>query len=159
MHSQKLPSQGSRVWVAYWTDHKAYQATLQSLDLAKIWRDLGPEKEDIGLWMEHFVAPLERLETNYARLDHQPGLAQLPRTEQPSHDLTAYWGAGRDRIPASAHDRFETPKDVTVPIDTPRGFGERLTGTNYDNMCHSAYCRVVPTKELRVWLRANANTA
>lgn len=88
--------------------------------------------------MEHFTAPIERLETNYARLDHHPGLAQLPDTTQPSHDLTAYWGAGRDRIPASAQDRFEPPINIPVPFEKPRGFGERLTGTNYDNMCHSA---------------------
>lgn len=89
--------------------------------------------------MEHFIAPVERLETNYARLDHHPGLAQLPDTTQPGHDLTAYWGAGRDRIPASAHDRFEAPKDAIMPAEKPKGFGERLTGSNYENMCHSEY--------------------
>jgi hypothetical protein len=87
--------------------------------------------------MEHFVAPIKRLETNYARLDHHPGLAQLPNTSQPSHDLTAYWGAGRDRIPASVHDRFETLKDIHPPTKTPKGFGEKLTGTNYENIYHS----------------------
>lgn len=97
---------------------------LDSLDLANIWQDVGSDHEQIGLWMEHFTAPIERLETNYARLDHR-------------HDLAAYWGAGRDRIPASPHDQFETPKDICTPFDKLRGFGERLTGTNYDNICHS----------------------
>lgn len=126
----------SQVWVAYWTEAQPFESTLRQLNLKSVWNDLGADKNDIGLWIEHFVAPIERLETNYARLDHKPGLAQLPNTTQPSHELTAYWGAGRDRIPASAHDRFETPENVSSPAKVPTGFGERLTGTNYDNMCH-----------------------
>ncbi|GIZ38923.1 hypothetical protein CKM354_000232200 [Cercospora kikuchii] len=126
----------SKVWVAYWTSQSDFEATLQKLDLPEIWQSLGGSKQDIGIWLEHFAAPVERLETNYARLDHKPGLAQLTGVEQPAHELTAYWGAGRDRIPASAHDLFETPKDIPTPSSEPVGFGERLTGTNYDNMCH-----------------------
>ena len=105
----------------------------------KIWQGFGANRNNIGIWIEHFAAPITRLETNYARLDHKPGLAQLPGTYQPQHDRTAYWGAGRDRIPASAHDLFSTPQDVKTPEKKPAGLGERLTGTNYDNMCHSQY--------------------
>lgn len=103
----------------------------------ELWNSFGhSDKEHIGLWIEQFTAPLSRLETNYARLDHKPGLAQLSHTTQPEHDRTAYWGAGRDRIPASAHDLFSTPNDISGPVVKPRGIGERLTGTNYENMCH-----------------------
>lgn len=127
---------GSKCWVAYWLDAKGFEAALQRLNLLSIWSSMGDDRHDIGLWIERFVAPIDRLETNYARLDHQPGLAQLPNTVQPSHESTAYWGAGRDRIPASAHDLFETPKDLPVPSPVPVGLGERLTGANYENMCH-----------------------
>ena len=126
----------SKVWVLYFTQKEDFDAVLQKFTLIDIWRKLGENKDKVGLWIEHFSAPVERLETNYARLDHKPGLAQLPGIEQPEHGLTAYWGAGRDRIPASAHDLFETPKHISVPTKTPKGFSERLTGTNYDNMCH-----------------------
>ncbi|USW48701.1 Putative hem-containing dehydratase [Septoria linicola] len=126
----------SKVWVAYWTQQADFEAALQQLNLTQIWQDLGDHRMNTGLWIEHFTAPVERLETNYARLDHKPGLARLPNVEQPEHGLTAYWGAGRDRIPASAHDLFETPKDIPTPTKIPSGYGERLTGTNYDNMCH-----------------------
>ncbi|EME89490.1 uncharacterized protein MYCFIDRAFT_26081 [Pseudocercospora fijiensis CIRAD86] len=126
----------SRVWVAYWTSKEGYHAALAQLKLTDLWTGLGQDKADVGLWIEHFAAPVERLETNYARLDHKPGLAQLPNTEQPPHNLTAYWGAGRDRIPASAHDLFPTPKAIKTPSPPPQGFNQRLTGTNYDNMCH-----------------------
>lgn len=128
---------GSRVWVAYWMHSDGFVNVLKKLNLERLWNDLGTEKNDIGIWQEHFVAPVERLETNYARLDHKPGLAQLPDTTQPSHELTAYWGAGRDRIPASGDDRFETPKNASIPTNPPGGLGERLTGTNYNNSTYS----------------------
>lgn len=124
----------SKVSVAYWTEAEGYAAALDRLNLTKLWNDLNSSKDDVGLWIEHFTAPIERLETNYAQLDHKPGLAQLPDTTQPAHNRTAYWGAGRDRIPASAHDLFPTPEEIRLPATTPQGYGERLTGTNYDNM-------------------------
>lgn len=128
--------ENSKVWVLYWTTKEDLETATKALDLQRVWNRLGGDKQDIGLWSEHFTTPIERLETNYSRLDHKPGLAQLPNTTQPPHETTAYWGAGRDRIPASAHDLFPTAKDARSPPIIPRGFGERLTGTNYANMCH-----------------------
>lgn len=126
----------SKVWVLYWTAKEDFEAMIKALDLQRLWNKMGDERQNIGLWSEHFTTPVERLETNYSRLDHKPGLAQLPDTTQPAHETTAYWGAGRDRIPASAHDLFPTAQDARTPSSSPHGFGERLTGSNYDNMCH-----------------------
>ena len=126
----------SKVWVAYWTESAGFQSKLGKLNLMKLWQSLGDDKDSAGVWCEHFITPIERLETNYASLKHQPGLAQIPGSEFPEHDLTAYWGAGRDRIPAAAHDLFKPPKDTDGPDATPKGIGEHLTGTNYNNMCH-----------------------
>ncbi|CAK3896410.1 Hypothetical predicted protein [Lecanosticta acicola] len=129
----------SKVWALYFTHPDPFTSTLQTLNLPRIWNTL-PSKPDIGLWIEHFTAPISRLETNYSRLAHKPGLAQLPNTTQPAHELTAYWGAGRDRIPDSATDQFPTPSDLPKPPpflgEIPRGYGQHLTGTNYDHMCH-----------------------
>ncbi|KAK5173913.1 uncharacterized protein LTR77_002594 [Saxophila tyrrhenica] len=126
----------SKVWVAYWTDAERFSSKIQSLNLKQIWDDLGDEKSSTGLWTEHFVTPIDRLETNYASLLHQPGISQVPGSEFPEHNLTAYWGAGRDRLPASATDLFQPPDETTGPREVPKGIGEHLTGTNYDNMCH-----------------------
>ncbi|KAK3674708.1 hypothetical protein LTR78_005430 [Recurvomyces mirabilis] len=126
----------SRVWVAYYTSADNFRSKVQSLGLHDLWRSLNATKKLIGLWSEHFTTPVDRLETNYARLDHKPGLAQLPNTEQPSHELTAYWGAGRDRIPASSHDLFKIPSQTPAPQAPPKGLGEHIIGSNYDNMCH-----------------------
>ncbi|KAK3701474.1 hypothetical protein LTR37_015448 [Vermiconidia calcicola] len=126
----------SKVWVAYWTAADGFTNKLRSLDLPKRWMELGDDRRAVGLWCEHFITPIKRLETNYSSLLHQPGISQVPGSEFPGHDLTAYWGAGRDRIPASSYDRFEKPTEARIPESAPKGVGELLTGTNYDNMCH-----------------------
>ncbi|KAK3113495.1 hypothetical protein LTR53_009173 [Teratosphaeriaceae sp. CCFEE 6253] len=126
----------TRVWAAYWTDAAAFRSQRDGLQLAQRWQHIELDRESIGLWCEHFTTSVDRLETNYSRLDYKPGLAQLPGIEQPGHNLSAYWGAGRDRIPASAHDLFEKPQPLSLPTQNPVGLGEHCTGTNYDNMCH-----------------------
>lgn len=135
----------TRVWVTYWTARAPFEAAIKAIDLKQIWRSIPDDKnrEAIGLWIEHFATPLERLETNYAALHHRPGLAQIKGTEQPSHELTGYWGAGRDRLAASAEDRFEpatTNGEVngseTKEGKVPKGIGEYVSGTNEDNVCH-----------------------
>jgi hypothetical protein len=60
----------------------------------------------------------------------------LANVAHPSHRLTGYWGAGRDRLAASSHDLFEMPAHPTVPRITPAGYGQYLIGSSYKNMCH-----------------------
>lgn len=126
----------SKVWTAYWTDSEEFETKLKALDLKKMWNDLGNIKDSIGVWSERFITPLERLETNYASLLHQPGISQVPGSEFPAHNLTAYWGAGRDRLPSAKDDLFLPPDGVQPPKTSPRGFKEHLSGSNYNNMCH-----------------------
>ena len=160
----------SRVWVCYWTTttsdrdetpvssptgqeqhtQPSVSAKLAMLDLVHLYSTLADPK--IGLWLESFTCPPSRFETNYAGLHERPGFAALGHDRE-EHNLSAYWGAARDRIPDSSTDKFELPSstqsttssssnvDLDVPpIDppkpTPRGLGQRLTGTNYDNMVH-----------------------
>ncbi|KAK1722807.1 hypothetical protein CaCOL14_010334 [Colletotrichum acutatum] len=127
------------VWVCYWDDPEKGEASLQKLDIASVYAKLAPEHRMlVGLWRESFTTPISRLETNYSGLDYLPGLARLPKTGTKEHQLSAYWGAARDRIPASAHDLFEEDGDAKTakPEDIPVGLGQHLTGTNYDNIVH-----------------------
>lgn len=130
----------SKVSVAYWTDSKEFNTKFEALDLKKLWNDLGNAKQSIGLWSESFATPIERLETNYASLLHQPGISQVPGSQFPAHNLTAYWGAGRDRLPAAKDDLFLPPDGIEPPDTAPKGIGEHLMGSNYDNMCHIRQC-------------------
>lgn len=126
----------SHVWVCYWTEKSCWERSLARLRLVDIHAELGEERSSVGLWCEYFVTPVERLETNYSSLEHAPGMADLANTKMLPHNLTAYWGAARDRMPASAYDQFEVASDSTPPENIPSGLGERLVGSNYENMVH-----------------------
>ncbi|KAI9728389.1 MAG: hypothetical protein M1828_003789 [Chrysothrix sp. TS-e1954] len=127
----------TRVWVSYWTDIAAFEHACLKLDIRQMHTAL-PNRSLIGLWCERFSVPLERLETNYAGTDYRPGLAQLPDTRLERHDLTAYWGAARDRMPASGTDLFEIPDEAKeVQEDhSPTCENSYVSGTNYENCCH-----------------------
>lgn len=129
-------SKGSLVWVCYWIDEAAYKCGLEQLSPSSLYDTLPPAaRADIGIWLETFTLPPARLETNYTGLDYLPGLGRLPNTTTQPHDITAYWGAARDRIPASAHDLFPGPSEQPAPTSLD-GRGRRLTGTNTNNMVH-----------------------
>lgn len=130
---------GTSIWVCYWNDEARGKRSLQRLSLPSIHSSL-PEnvRKNVGLWTESFLTPISRLETNYSGLDYLPGLAKLPGTKTAEHELTAYWGAARDRIPESAHDLFEQDDAAhgSRPETTPKGLEQHLVGTNYDHMVH-----------------------
>ncbi|KAL4945725.1 hypothetical protein BDV06DRAFT_218971 [Aspergillus oleicola] len=130
----------STIWVSYstppTTDHN-------QINLLPIYEALNKPSK-IGLWTESFTTPTNRLETNYSGLDYLPGLARLPGTgsKVTGHELTAYWGAARDRIPDSGTDLFPSPspEDAELRLVTGRKqpiLGRRLYGTNtVDNIVH-----------------------
>ena len=118
---------GASIWVCYWTDAAQGKARLAMLDLSAIHASLSPAAQKAtGLWCESFGTPTDRVETNYTGLDYLPGLARLPDTAAEPHTLTAYWGAARDRIPASAHDAFPESE----------GAFTHERGSNRDNVVH-----------------------
>lgn len=123
------------IWVCYWTDEASYKSSLDNLSLSKLYASL-PNRESAGLWLETFTLPVSRVETNYSGLDYLPGLAQLPDTTTEAHDLTAYWGAARDRIPDSAHDAFQEDSGTYFSKQEQEGRGKWLVGTNSDNLVH-----------------------
>jgi len=98
--------ENSKVWVAYWTNFEEWEKKIRRWDPKQLWEDLGSAKKSIGVWSEQFLTELDRLETNYASLRHQPGIAQVPGAEFPAHNLTGYWGSGRDRLPGSKDDLY-----------------------------------------------------
>jgi hypothetical protein len=127
---------GADVWVCYWTDAGAFDRSVQRLSLSNIHSCLSSGKESVGLWGERFSTAVSHLETNYSGLDYLPGLARFPGMKTVEHDLSAYWGAARDRIPDSGHDLFERDGDASTPPVITFGIGEHLVGQNYENMVH-----------------------
>ncbi|KAJ6033268.1 hypothetical protein N7460_000816 [Penicillium canescens] len=128
----------STVFVCYWDNNERYEESMRGLNLAKLHQALRPEdRQRVGLWCERFTTQVSRLETNYSGLDYLPGLARLPGTNIVEHTRSAYWGAARDRIPASAHDIFEFDKSSAIPFDSiSETDSPHLVSTNYDNLVH-----------------------
>ncbi|KAF5713137.1 phenylacetaldoxime dehydratase family [Fusarium mundagurra] len=128
--------QESTLWVCYWSDKTKYEKGLNDLSLNSIYAQL-PEsgRASVGIWREAFITEFSRLETNYSGLDYLPGLAKLPGASFPEHELSAYWGAARDRIPSSAFDLFP-PSKHNLPVTIPPGVGQYLIGTNDENVAH-----------------------
>ena len=119
-----IPS--SRVWVLYFTSRSDFDSAQQKLAPMPLVKQFG---SSIGIWTESFTTPLSRLETNYAGLHEAPGLASLPNTTREGHELSAYWGAARDRIPASGQDLFAVP-GTPLPNDVIEGrSGSKLKGS------------------------------
>ncbi|OJD35705.1 phenylacetaldoxime dehydratase family [Diplodia corticola] len=146
----------SDIWVCYFTDRAAYEQSACDLSLRTLHASLDTSgagaNKNVGLWCERFSTAASRLETNYSGLDYLPGLARIPDTAAVEHTYSAYWGAARDRIPDSAHDLFPRPpsspssdddgngdqreQTTTTTTIPPSGRGQRLVGTNYENMVH-----------------------
>ncbi|KAF5005689.1 hypothetical protein FDECE_7888 [Fusarium decemcellulare] len=124
------------IWVCYWTEAAKYKRGLDALSLPSVYSKLGHGRTSVGIWREAFATEVSRLETNYSGLDYLPGLAKIPGTTTEEHENSAYWGAARDRIPGSAYDLFPRSTDVAPPENTPRGLGQYLVGTNYNNIAH-----------------------
>lgn len=129
---------GSTVWVGYWLDSEMWKKSLDALNLPEIYAQLGNARSSVGLWCESFETAKPRLETNYSGLDYLPGLGKIPGAEQERHKLSAYWGAARDRFEGSGWDAFQCVDESVWahPSPAPVALGERLVGTNYDNMVH-----------------------
>ncbi|MEW9518266.1 phenylacetaldoxime dehydratase family protein [Streptomyces tubercidicus] len=105
------------VWLAYWYDPQAYSKWQESDPVRSAWSGL-PDQGPIGHWREACVIPLERneiLHSHHCDDYATSGVCQhlaVEMHETPVHD---YWGAARDRIPASATETLEPELPVFVP--------------------------------------------
>lgn len=125
----------TEVWTLYWTDAAAGETALEILDLQKISSKLSSEL-GVGLWRESYRAPKIRFETVYSGNDYQPGIAALEGAIQVTHKFTGYWGAARDRFPASAQDEFLPTKPAPVPNFTKDTKNRAISGCNADMLLH-----------------------
>lgn len=122
----------TEVWVLYWSDGTA---PLRGLDLQHISRSLSPEPV-VGLWRESFRVPISRFETIYSGNDYRPGIASLEGSSQIPHAFTGYWGAARDRLPASSHEDFVPDTSAPVPNFEKDTKNQTLKGQNQDVLVH-----------------------
>ena len=114
------------VWLVYWPDPDRYRRWAASGRVRSRW-DALPGEGTVGHWREACVIPAGHAETlhTHRREDYATsGLVQAVEVRETlTHD---YWGAARDRIPASAENELapEMPVYTPRPADTR---GRRLS--------------------------------
>jgi len=109
----------------YWLEASKFHEWLKSQTVAR-WRARIYAEQSIGIWWKPIAISTERLETITFK-EYRRGVSACPAPELVLTPGTGYWGAARDRIPASAHDRFE-PSISELDILRPptRSFGRHL---------------------------------
>lgn len=127
----------TEIYILYWTDKGAAKAATNSLNLQQLHKALPPsDQEVVGLWRESFTVPKPRFETVYSGNDYQPGIASLEGAQQVAHKFTGYWGAARDRIPASSHDPFKPEYKLSAPNFERDSKGRVIEGENRVSVLH-----------------------
>ncbi len=100
----------NRVAALYWLKAADFTAWSKLPEVAE-WRARVAKLSSVGLWWEPVAVDAGYMET-IAFKEFLRGFSGCP-VGFASTEGTGYWGAARDRIPASAHDLFE-PADVAA---------------------------------------------
>ena len=119
--------------LSYCADHLAYAKWWQSPDTRDKWQALiSAPDEDTGYWREELLTHNQHF--NYAAgvEDKVASAALLPLA--PSKTF-GYWGAYRDRLPASADDEFASPYADVPPVINRETKGRRVSVQIPDNLC------------------------
>jgi len=128
----------------YWPGREAYDAWAGS-EAVRNWRTASARPEQrFGWWWEPISVPVDRAET-IAFKEFLRGVSACPFSKLEPTASTGYWGAARDRIPASGYDRLAgsaehltflnspTPThDRQVTIRPPRGMAIIRSGVSWD---------------------------
>lgn len=103
----------NRLAALYWSSEQKYRSWMESPVVARWLSGEAAIAASCGIWWEPVAVSSERMETitfeNCLR-----GASACPFVELEPTDRTGYWGAARDRIPASGNDRLSGP---TVNLD------------------------------------------
>lgn len=127
----------TEIYICYWTDKDVAVAATESLNLQQLYKSLSPsEQEVVGLWRESLSVPKPRIETVYSGNDYQPGIASIVGATQVGHKFTGYWGAARDRLPASSRDLFEPEYKLGTPNFEKDTKGRVIEGENKVSVAH-----------------------
>jgi aldoxime dehydratase len=120
------------IFIAYWTDFEVYQRFADDNRIMAWWGSSERETSRVGVFREVFSPRTTHLETLISSPDQLDGIAEVFGTR--SEDVVqehAYWGAMRDRLPASQFDELSPVGELVVaPSRTPR----RVKLTGHDNV-------------------------
>lgn len=116
----------NRMAALYWPDRTAYSRWVGAPEVA-LWRTgRRALAEDFAQWWEPASTVPDKAET-IAFAEYRRGLSACPFSRLEQMGETGYWGAARDRIPASAWDRLEGEVATLAPLPAPPpAHGQRL---------------------------------
>ncbi len=141
--------QGSHcdVFLAGWLRAEDHDAWFAAPEVAAWWRALPCTADsEIGVWREVMTPHKDYFQYGSPPVADVGGFSRLGEVV-PSHTF-GYWGAYRDRIPASVRDDLMTPlSEAPAPV-TRATRGQRLSVVIPDNICF--------TREGQGWNRASA---
>lgn len=126
---------GARNWIffAYWLDTAAFEAWCDHEQVALAWTH--PESgEHEGYWRERAVIPTDQMETIQQAFREHASMRFFNPVLTETHE---YWGAARDRIPASAWSTLESNFGDGFPEPRVRDtLRQHVTVELPGNICH-----------------------
>lgn len=129
---------GHRGWLsmAYWWEADARERWTESGPGAAWWRAAGAAalSQGHGAFRESFACAVDRLETIAFR-EYVRGLSACPHAALQAMGESGYWGAARDRIRASAHDRMDAAGPPLAPDPRRHGRAKRVAIVPPANLC------------------------
>ena len=119
--------------MAYFLGEEAYSAVVNGAEFSTWWAGLPNDaRSDLGFYKE--VCHCRKDYFEYAA-GGEEAVAAATLLKLEGSDKFGYWGAYRDRIPASTRDTFRPAIDVMPQERNDNTKGHRLTVTTPDNMC------------------------
>ena len=123
------------VYICYWTSQESYDKWIASPWVAEWWDDDERLNGDVGYWREVIFAPMERLETLFSSED-VAGMATLSSRVTGPVQEHAYWGAMRDRMPASEYNDFSSKiGDKLTYVTQVESKGRHIRISPPENVC------------------------
>jgi aldoxime dehydratase len=124
----------STVLLAYWTSREAHAGWWTAPETARWWSRLDREAHtETGWWREVMTPRAARFQFAAGTDDRAGSAAIMPL--RPCATF-GYWGAYRDRLPASAYDDFASPLAQVPPPADRDTRGRRLRARVPDNLCY-----------------------
>ncbi len=121
------------IMMGYWTDEAAYQRWWNSTAVQSWWQQCCTEASgESGYWREILSPRVERFQYAAGTEDQAGSAAALAL--RPCATF-GYWGAYRDRLPASSEDDFLSPLTSVPAPHSQQTRGRRLRVETPDNLC------------------------
>lgn len=124
----------NHIFLAYWDNDNSFKEWCKNPIIEKYWGQNSNISTDIGIWREVMFIPTNHIETIHSGENYNNGVSHFsPLKYTKVHE---YWGAMRDRIPASKDREFNSRyrKDNLQPITYKTNL-KRIKVHLPDNFC------------------------